>query len=140
MRKLAAFILSFCLPLMVLAQSEETDQQRRMAAQMSEYMDMAWDMTPEEGGNLNILMMKNGEPFAGVVSIHGQFQLKAAGTRSTMTAFNPNANGRYVLEETDAGTYEIVITGTGEMEGFTWSKQDVTITAGETTLITIEIP
>ncbi len=88
MRKLAAFILSFCLPLMVLAQSAETDQQRRMAAQMAEYMDMACD---------------------------GQFQFKAA-------AFDPN--GRYVLEE---------------MEGFTWSRQDVTVTAGEAALITIEI-
>ena len=125
----------------VLAQEQETAQQKQMAAQMAKYMDNLWDATPEDGyGHLKILMENNGKPVQGAISLYGQYQLMAVGQRTTMTSFNPNHNGRFVLEEMEPGTYDVSITGFGEHREFSWSEEGIEITSGVATLITIDIP
>jgi len=106
------------------AQPDDTDQQKSMAKQMASYMDMAWDAEPEEGmANLRILMLKDGEPLEGIISIHGRYSLVLKGKINHSTAFNPNKNGRYVYEGLQPGTYQIEITGQYEAQGFEWKGQ-----------------
>lgn len=138
MRHTLLFILF--IPLSVFSQPEETDQQRQMAAQMAKYMDAAWEATPESGkSNIRFLMTHEGEPVAGIPSIHGRYSLAMDGKMSHRTAFNPNKNGRYVYEGLAPGTYTIKITGQYESEGFTWTKEGVEVKAGESPIVEIEV-
>jgi len=111
------------ISLSATAQPVDTDQQKSMAKQMASYMDMAWDAEPEEGmANLRILMLKDGEPLEGIISIHGRYSLILKGKMNHSTAFNPNKNGRYVYEGLQPGTYELEVSGKYEADGFEWSE------------------
>ena len=74
---------------------EESESNIQMAKMMAEWMDTIWDQEPEEGlANIKILMTKDGEPFAGKVSIMGEFSFRAVSRSTHTTGFNPNSNGR----------------------------------------------
>ena len=122
------------------AQTLETAQQKQMAEQMAKYMDDAWEASPPDGmANLRVLMVKDGKLYAGTTSIYGKFNFKAAGNKTHLTAFNPNAKGRWVMEEMDAGTYDISIEGKEDMEGIKWEKTGYVLKAGEAPIIEIDL-
>ena len=61
-------------------------------------------------------------------------------SRSThTTGFNPNSNGRWVYEGLEPGTYEIFIEGTDKLKGWQWSKEKVTVKAGDSPLFEIDL-
>jgi hypothetical protein len=128
--QLILFITLLSFSIASYSQTAETEQQKQMAKQMAAFMDQTWEAEPEDGfANLRFLVMKDGEPYAGEVSIHGRFKLLVQGIQSQHTSFNPNANGRYVLETVKPGTYNIKIEGLEEMEGFSWSREKVEVEA-----------
>ncbi len=122
------------------AEKKTTAMYDRMAKQMAEWMDMVWEQVPEEGtANLKFLFTKDGEPYAGNLSIEGEFAFRSVGRINSTQAFNPNSNGRWVFEGINPGTYELIIEGKESYEGFKWSKKSVVIKAGETPLFEIEL-
>ncbi len=119
---------------------EESESSIRMAKMMAEWMDTIWTQEPEEEtANIKILMTKDGEPFAGKVSIMGEFSFRAVGEYTHTTGFNPNSNGRWVYEGFEPGTYDIFIEGTEKFEGWQWSKEGVTVKAGDSPLFEIDL-
>ena len=84
-------------------------------------------------------MTKDGEPFAGKVSIMGEFSFRAVSRSTHTTGFNPNGNGRWVYEGLEPGTYEIFIEGTDKFKGWQWSKKGVTVKAGISPLFEIDL-
>jgi len=83
----------------IIYAQEESEYSIRMAKMMAEWMDTIWNNEPEEGlTNIKILMTKDGEPFAGKVSIMGEFSFRAVSEYTHTTGFNPNSNGRWVYE------------------------------------------
>ncbi len=119
---------------------EESESSIRMAKMMADWMDTIWDQEPEEGlANIKILMTKDGEPFAGKVSIMGEFSFRAVGEYTNTTGFNPNSNGRWVYEGLDPETFDIFIEGTDKFKGWHWSKEGVTIKAGDSPLFEIDL-
>ncbi len=140
MKKLTFLLLGFMLHLYAFAQTTETEQQKKMAAQMAKYMDAAWEASPESGkANLRILMLENDKPMAGKVSIYGAFALLIKGRYNHTTAFNPNANGRYVYEGITPGTYNILIEGKDGRQGFKWEKPGVKINVGESPVLEVKV-
>jgi hypothetical protein len=133
-------LIFLLIPLTLFSQPEETEQQKQMAAQMAKYMDAAWEADPEPGNsNIRFLMTHEGEPVAGISSIHGRYSLSMDGKMSHRTAFNPNENGKYVYEGLPPGTYSITVIGQYESEGFTWSKEGIEVKAGESPIVEIEV-
>ena len=119
---------------------EESESNIQMAKMMAEWMDTIWDQEPEEGlANIKILMTKDGEPFAGKVSIMGEFSFRAVSRSTHTTGFNPNSNGRWVYEGLEPGTYEIFIEGTDKFKDWQWSKESVTVKAGDSPLFEIDL-
>jgi len=111
-----------------------------MAKMMAEWMDTIWNHEPEEGlTNIKILMTKDGEPFAGKVSIMGEFSFRAVNEYTHTTGFNPNSNGRWVYEGLEPGTYNIIIEGTDKFKDWQWSKDSVTVKAGDSPLYEIDL-
>lgn len=114
----------------------------QMAQRMAEHMDTIWDSKPTPGeANIRILMTKDGKPFAGIVSIQTEFRFSARSSRGQFNnqGMNPNANGRWVYEGLEPGTYDITITGNGRFEGWSWTHKGVTVKAGEGPLFEVEI-
>jgi len=124
-------------------QSQETPQQKQMAEQMAKYMDAAWEAQPETGkSNLRILMTKNGHPYEGVISIHAQFSFRTAGIstfKNHHTNFNPNKNGRWVMEGLEPDTYNITIEGTGDMADFIWQRSGFKIEPNSSPVIEVTL-
>lgn len=119
---------------------EETESSIRMAKMMAEWMDTIWDQEPEEGlANIKILMTKDSEPFAGKVSIMGEFSFRAVSRSTHTTGFNPNINGKWVYEGLEPGTYDIFIEGTEKFKDWQWSKEGVTVKAGYSPLFEIDL-
>jgi len=119
---------------------EESESSIQMAKMMAEWMDTIWDQESEEGlANIKILMTKDGEPFAGKVSIMGEFSFRAVDEYTHTTGFNPNSNGRWVYEGLEPGTYEIFMEGTDKFKGWQWSKKGVTVNAGDSPLFEIDL-
>jgi len=119
---------------------EESESNIQMAKMMAEWMDTIWEQEPEEGlASIKILMTKDGELFAGKVSIMGEFSFRAVGEYTHTTGFNTNSNGRWVYEGLEPGTYEIFIEGTDEFKDWQWSKEGVTIKAGDSPLFEINL-
>ena len=119
---------------------EESESSIRMAKMMAEQMDTIWDQKPEEGlANIKILMMKDGKPFAGKVSIVGEFSFRAVSRSTHTTGFNPNSNGRWVYDGFEPGTYEIFIEGSDKFKNWQWSKKNVTVKAGDSLLFEIDL-
>ena len=140
MRSILSLIL-FIISLQLYSQAQETEQQRTMAKQMAAYMDMSWDSEPEEGmANLRLKFIEGEEAFKGITSIHGRFNIKLQSRRTYLTSFNPNANGRYVYEGIEPGTYTLSISGIHEMEGFNYNQSGLIIKAGESPIVTISLP
>lgn len=134
-----ALLLLFGFNSNSLAQ-EETESGKRMAEMMAKMIDQIWDQTPENGkANIRILMLKDGEPFAGDVSIHTDFSFMASGRFHHTQGFNPNSNGRWVYEGLAPGTYTIELTGFNEFEGWTWKKEGVKVEAGDAPLLKISL-
>ncbi|MGD8305426.1 MAG: hypothetical protein PVF17_02130 [Ignavibacteria bacterium] len=120
--------------------AQDTESNNRMAEQMAEWMDVVWDQDPEEDyANIRILMTKDGEPFAGKISLQGDFNFRAEGRTNHYQAFNPNSNGRWVYQEIDPGTFNLTIEGSNEFEGFKWTKKSVKIEAGDKPLFEITL-
>ncbi len=119
-------------------QQKETEQQRSMAKMMAESMDQLWDVAPEDGtGNLQILMLQDGQPFSLPASIYGNFNIQVKSRTRTHTSFNPNANGRYVLDGLDPGIYSINIQGLNKFEGKNWEFNGQVIE--ENGILTLEL-
>lgn len=126
------------LSLGATAQQEETAQQTRMAEFMAANMDDVWDKAPDDGtGNIQILMMKDGEPIALPVSFYGHFKIMARYRSQYHQSFNPNSNGRFVLEQVDPGMYTIVVEGLGDYKGMRWEFNGYEVKENE--YLTIEI-
>jgi hypothetical protein len=124
----------------IIYAQEESESSIQMANMMAEWMDSIWDKEPEEGlANIKILMTKDGEPFAGKVSIMGEFSFRAVDEYTHTTGFNPNSNGRWVYEGLESGTYKIFIEGTDKFKGWQWSKESVTVNAGDSPLFEIDL-
>ncbi|MCH6574873.1 MAG: hypothetical protein IH795_06670 [Bacteroidetes bacterium] len=124
----------------IIYAQEESESSIRMAKMMAEWMDTIWDQEPEEGlANIKILMTKDGEPFAGKVSIMGEFSFRAVGEYTNTTGFNTNNNGRWVYEGLEPGTYHIFIEGTDKFKDWQWIKEGVTIKAGDSPLFEINL-
>ena len=124
MKNLSLLTLFIAFGMGLMAQPEETAQQKSMAKQMASYMDMAWDAEPEEGmANLRILMLEDGKPVEGIVSIHGRYSLIMRGKMNHSAAFNPNKHGKYVYEGLEPGTYQVEIKGQYEAQGFQWNDE-----------------
>ena len=138
--KSSLFILGILLSGVLIAQPEETDQQKSMARQMAKYMDMAWEAEPESGmANLRLLFIKDGKPYSGIISIHGRFDFILQGKRTYSTSVNPNENGRYVYESIEPGSYKLMLTGRHEMEGFSYTQGDLVLKDGEKPLVKIQL-
>ncbi len=138
---LAAFLITilFFSVDSTLAQ-EESESSIQMAKMMAEWMDTIWEQEPEEGlANIKILMTKDDEPFAGKISIMGEFSFRAVGEYTNTTGFNPNRNGRWVYEGLEPGTYHIFIKGTDKFKDWQWIKEGVTIKAGDSPLFEINL-
>ena len=119
---------------------DESESSIRMANMMAEWIDTIWDQEAEEGlANIKILMTKDDEPFAGKISIMGEFSFRAVGEYTNTTGFNPNRNGRWVYEGLEPGTYEIFIEGTDKFKDWQWIKEGVTIKAGDSPLFEINL-
>lgn len=119
---------------------EETDSQRRVAERMAAQMDEVWDQAPEDGmANIRILLTRDGAPFPGRVSIYGEFGFRAQARMQHHQGFNSNANGRWVYEGLDPGTYAVTVEGSDRFEGFEWSRE-VTVAAGEAPILEIALP
>ena len=119
---------------------EESESNIQMAKMMMDWMDTSWDQEPVEGlSNIRILMTKDGEPFAGKVSIMGEFSFRAVSRSTHTTGFNPNSNGRWVYEGLEPGTYEIFIEGTEKFKDWQWNKKGVTVKAGDSLLFEINL-
>ena len=124
----------------IIYAQEESEYSLRMAKMMAEWMDTIWNHEPEEGlTNIKILMTKDGEPFAGKVSIMGEFSFRAVGEFTHTTGFNPNSNGRWVYEGLEPGTYHVIIEGTKMFKDLQWSKDSVTVKAGDSPLYEIDL-
>ena len=124
----------------IIYAQEESESSIRMAKMMAEWMDTIWNHEPEEGlTNIKILMTKDGEPFAGKVSIMGEFSFRAVNEYTHTTGFNPNSNGRWVYEGLEPGTYNIIIEGTDKFKDWQWSKDSVTVKAGDSPLYEIDL-
>jgi hypothetical protein len=122
---------------------EGTAAQRRWARAYAEEIDRVWDRAPAEGkANLRFLVRRNGQPFAGKVSIRTEFGFSARGERGRYVTqgFNPNGNGRWVYEGLEPGTYSLSIEGTGRFEGWKWSRESVTVAAGDVPSFGIDLP
>ncbi|MCZ6701732.1 MAG: hypothetical protein O6940_01685 [Ignavibacteria bacterium] len=138
---LAAFLITilFFSVDSTLAQ-EESESSIQMAKMMAEWMDTIWEQEPEEGlANIKILMTKDGEPFAGKVSIMGEFSFRAVGEYTNTTGFNTNSNGRWVYEGLEPGTFDIFIEGTDKFKNWQWSKEGVTVKVGDSPLFEIDL-
>ncbi len=119
---------------------EESESNIQMAKMMAEWMDTIWEQEPEEGlANIKILMTKDGELFAGKVSIMGEFSFRAVSRSTHTTGFNPNNNGRWVYEGLEPGTYHIFIEGTDKFKDWQWINEGVTIKAGDSPLFEINL-
>ena len=139
MNKLIILFALLCINCSLFAQ-EETKEQRDMARMMATFMDQVWESTPEEGyGNLRILMLKQGEVYAGSISAFGKFSYRLEGKSITLMSFNPNENGRFVHDEIKPGKYTLTIEGKDEMEGFKWEQVDILIESGSNSIIEVEI-
>ena len=124
----------------IIYAQEESESSIRMAKMIAERMDTMWDQEPEEGlANIKILMTKDCEPFTGKVSIMGEFSFRAVGEFTHTTGFNPNSNGRWVYEGLEPGTYHIIIEGTKMFKALQWSKDSVTVKAGDSPLFEIDL-
>lgn len=122
-------------------QGEETKQQKQMAEQMAKYMDMAWEQSPASGmANIRLQFFKDNEVFEGTPSVFGKFKLKIEGITSQLMSFNPNKNGKYVVEEIKPGTYNLIIDGQEDFEGFHWQTENTELKAGEAPVFKIELP
>ena len=103
-------------------------------------MDMAWEAQPDKGmANIRFQFVKDGKPYAGVVSIHGRFDLVLHGRSIQTTSVNPNANGRYVYENLTPGTYKLTLKGRHEQEGFLLELSDFSVGAGDTPVIEVVV-
>lgn len=119
---------------------EMSPQERSMATMMAEFMDVMWDQEPDAGMcNLRILFLKDGEPFAGEISIHGEFSFKAEDVKMYLTDFSPNANGRWVNEGMDPGNYTIIIKGKKEFPNHKFEYVNFNLVAGESPIIEINL-
>ncbi len=124
----------------IIYAQKESESSIRMAKMMAEWMDTIWNHEPQEGtANIRILMTKKGEPFAGKVSIMGEFSFRAVSENTHTTGFNPNKNGRWVYEGFEPGTYNIIIEGTDKFKDWQWSKDSVTVKSGDSPLFKIEL-
>jgi len=107
---------------------------------MAEQIDKIWEQEPEEGtANIKIFMTKNGGPFAGKISIMGEFSFRAMSEYTHTTGFNTNSNGRWIYEGLEPGTYNLVIEGTDVFEGWIWTQESVTVNEGGTPLFEIDL-
>lgn len=119
---------------------QETESQKRMAEMMAKMIDETWEQEPEEGtANIRILMTKDGEPYAGKVSIHTDFSFRAVSRSHHSQGFNPNGNGRWIYEGLKPGTYKLEIEGFNEFKGWNWEKEGVKVDAGDTPLFEISL-
>ncbi|NRA10993.1 MAG: hypothetical protein HRT57_03440 [Crocinitomicaceae bacterium] len=120
---------------------EGDDSQLSMIKMMAEYMDDAWDMKPDAGtGNLRVLVTKDGVPMAGKLGIHGEFSFRAESTIGTihLTYFDPNLNGKWVMEGMKAGDYKITIKGKTDYPNFVFESATYTITDGATPILELK--
>lgn len=58
---------------------------------------------------------------------------------SSSARFNPNSNGRWVYEDLEPGSYQLSIRGNGRSEGWTGSRDAVTVAAGDAPLVVIDL-
>lgn len=138
---LLALVGLIALPLAAQDQPPETDAQRQMAAQMAAWMDQVWETTPSDGtANLRVLLTQDGEPLALEPSIYGAFAFRArSGPTHIHQSFNPNSHGRWVHEGLEPGTYTVVIEGSGEYEGWTWTQDGIVLDADTAPLLEITV-
>jgi len=119
---------------------EESESSIRMARMMAEQIDEIWDQGPEDGmANIRILMLKDGEPYSGKVSIFTEFSFRAKSRSIHSQGFNPNSNGKWIYEGLPPGTYSLVIEGLEKFEGWIWTKESVTVNAGDKPLFEINL-
>ncbi len=124
----------------IIYAQEESESSIRMTKMMAEWIDTIWNHQPEEGlANIKILMTKDGESFAGKVSIMGEFSFRAVSRTTHTTGFNPNSNGRWVYEGLVPGIYDIIIEGTEKFKDWQWSKEGVTVKDGDSPLFEIDL-
>jgi len=132
-------LLFFLSTTSFLHAQDESESSKRMAKMMAQMIDTNWDQPPEEGmANIRILMTKDGKPFAGKVSIHTDFTFSAVSRSHHNQGFNPNNNGRWIYDGLEPGTYTLEINGLNEFKDFKWTKEGVTVKAGDSPLF--EIP
>ncbi len=133
--------LSFLTIVTTLQSQDESATNRQMAGMMAKMIDEIWDQVPEEGlANIRILMTKDEKPFAGKVSIITDFSFRAEqGSSLSFQDFNPNSSGRWIYERLESGKYKLVIQGFNDFEGWQWSKDGVTVSAGDSPLFEINL-
>ncbi len=129
------------LPLNSFSEAQqETESSKRMAEMKAKMVDEKWEQAPEEGtANIRILMLKDGKPFAGKVSIHTDFSFRAISRWHHSQGLNPNSNGRWIYEGLEPGTYKIEIEGFNEFKGWNWEKEGVEVKAGDAPLFEISL-
>ena len=119
---------------------EENESTKQLAKMMGKMIDDIWEKAPEEGtANIRILMLKDGKPYSGKVSIHTDFSFRAVGRSHHSQGFNPNNNGRWIYEELEPGTYKLEIEGANDFKGWSWVKEGVKVNADETPLFEISL-
>ena len=110
------------------------------AALLGRHIDAIWDQAPRSGtAKVRVLFQQDGRPFAGKVSVHGEFLFRARGRIAYHQGLNPNANGRWLHDELAPDTYDLEIEGTGRFDGFTWTRETSALGAGDVVTYTIDL-
>ena len=137
------FLIGYALPVVAQDRPPETDQQRRMAQQMAEWMDALWEADPASGtANLRIRLVRDDAPLGMEPSIPGAFAFRAerpARGQVITQAFNPNANGRWVYERLEPGTYTLHTEGGDAFAGWSWTANGVTVEPGDAPLFEVTL-
>ena len=113
-----------------------------VARMYAEEIDRVWSRKPKEGkANLRFLLKQAGRPFAGLVDIRAELNFSARGGRGLYVTqgFNPNANGRWVYEDLEPGTYDLLIQGSGRFDGWEWHREAVEVVAGQAPLFEVDL-
>ena len=84
---------------------------------------VTWDSPPHAGkANLRLALVHEGKPFKGQSGLVTQFELRALAGGSLFTqGFNPDADGRVIIEGLEPGDYQLTVSAR-QAEFKSWQK------------------